>query len=131
MRTIATVVRSLLASLLVCAASIYCGLLGVVLVIKGTTNQPGVHPIIYLGVGVAAAMTLLGYAISGRAREAIPSVLAILVVGALAQPLTWAVSYFHRLGYWPVIVLLAFVPCLAAGTAGLIQRRAVSRQDAV
>jgi hypothetical protein len=88
-----TTFRTVAAAICICSANVYGWLLAVTLVFKGTSGQVDIHPIIYLGVAVAAAMTLSGFAVAGNVRERIPNAVALLVLGAIAHPLTWAVSF--------------------------------------
>ena len=102
--------RSVIASTLVSAAGLYACALAAVLALKGITHQPAIHPAIYFGVLAAVVSTLTGYLIAGRPKEGIPDSLALILVGALSQPLTSGLSAALQHNYWIPAVLLAVLP---------------------
>jgi len=128
---IVILLRSAIASICICGASAYSGLLAVTLMFKGTVHQVEIDPVIYLGVVVAAAMTLVGYAAAGNWRKGVPTVAALLILGAVARPLTWAISASFARGYWLITAMLVIASFLLIFGAGIVQRRMFYREDAV
>ena len=120
---VVAILRTLAANACVLAAGLYGCLLSGVLVAKGVSSQTEIHPVIYVGVGIAVALTMLGYGIARRLREGSPSAVALIVVGATAPAITSALSFSVRQGYWLLAVILSLVPCSIIVAAGYVHRR--------
>src|SRR5262245_1546222 len=96
----ATVLRSIAASVCVWAASLYFIAFNLSILLKGLAGQPEIPLAAYLGLGVAAIVGFAAGLLAGRPREAIPSVIAVALIGVLAQPLMWSISYSLRHRLW-------------------------------
>ena len=98
-------------------------MLAAVLVLKGISHQPAIHQAIYFGVLGAVVATLAGNLIAGRPKEGIPEAVALILLGALAQPLTSGLSAALQHSYWIPAILLAVLPAgLFIGGVGVRQR---------
>jgi hypothetical protein len=109
---LALILRSVVASVCVSAAGIFACALPAVVLFKGATPEADIRSFVLVGVPIAIALTVVGYGVAGRVREAIPGAVALLVLGAIAQPFASALSTTVKNGNWLSATMLAIAPFL-------------------
>jgi hypothetical protein len=102
--------RTVIASIFISVANLYTCALPTLLIVKGVMQQPELPLAVYLGVLIAVALYALGYASAARPREALPGAITVIVVGAIAQPITSGLSAALGHDSWFLAFLLIAVP---------------------
>jgi hypothetical protein len=111
-------IQVIVASTFVSVAGLVTCVLPVALIALGISHRVEVPSSLYIGAIGACLLFLTGYAIASRPWQGLPGALTVLLLGAIAQPLTSSLSNALRRDDWGLGMLLALAP-VGIAIAGL------------